>query len=68
MHETNPGRCQISGGEIEPFDNSCGEVHFHLSHVEGDRVEVLLEMENSHRVEGDGRDLALPIWGIEFLK
>ena len=68
VHETNPGRCQINGGEIEPFDNSCGEVHFHLSHVEGDRVEVLLEMENSHRVEGDGRDLALPIWGIEFLK
>ncbi|MFH0793700.1 MAG: hypothetical protein V2A74_06670, partial [bacterium] len=63
----NPGWCRINGGEAEPFDNSCADVNFPVAAGRNGRLEIEIEMENEHRVEGDSRDLALAIRGVEFL-
>ena len=63
----NPGWCRINGGPAEPFDNSCGDITFPITGKRNGRLEIEIEMENEHRVEGDPRDLALAIRGVEFL-
>ena len=63
----NPGRCRIGDGAEEPFDNSCADITFPLGSHAGRAVDLVLEMENAIPVAGDERDLALPIFRVEFL-
>ncbi len=64
---SNPGICRIDGGDLEPFDNSCDDVHFPIDFIRDGVVNVRLEMEKLYRVDPDPRDLALAICGVEVL-
>jgi len=63
----NSGRCTINNGPAEPFDTSCDVLHFPLTGVRADRLEVELELAEAFQVDGDPRELALGICGIELL-
>ena len=59
-------RCVIDGAE-EPFDNTCDELHFPVDAKRPGRLSLTLTMENAHRVEGDERELALALRGLQWL-
>jgi len=64
---TNGGVCKIEGEPARYFDNSAPALHYPVSPGPARRLRVELSMEETHRVQGDERDLALGICGIEWL-
>ncbi|MEQ8821613.1 MAG: radical SAM/SPASM domain-containing protein [Sumerlaeia bacterium] len=65
--DLNAGIANVNGGEDEPFDNSCEHLHFPVEGIAGGKIELALEMERTHHVEGDCRELALVIRGVDYL-
>ncbi len=62
-----PGRFRAKGGEWEPFDNTCPEITLPLDGLQTDFLELEIEMDRTHRVGDDPRELGLAIRGICFL-
>jgi len=66
-NQFNSGSCRINAGRPEPFDNTCDQLHFPLDAVSGAEIRLDFEMEETHKVLPDTRELALVIRSIEYL-
>ncbi|MBN1901976.1 SPASM domain-containing protein [Candidatus Sumerlaeota bacterium] len=63
----NSGKAILNQGRDEYFDNTCEDINFPLYKIQGNWIDVALEMEREFRVQPDPRLLALPIKGVQFL-
>jgi hypothetical protein len=63
----NGGSWQINGGPEEYFDNTCPDLHFPISQVEGEAIRLQLRMEQAGKFGEDPRELALALRGVAYL-
>lgn len=63
----NPGRCVINGGRTEFFDNTCADINLPISDAAGGCIEIDFEMEYTHKVGDDPRELSINIQRLEYL-
>jgi MoaA/NifB/PqqE/SkfB family radical SAM enzyme len=66
--KVNSGKAVLNQGRDEYFDNTCEDINLPLDKIQGNWIDVALEMEKEFHTSPDPRSLALPIKGIQFLE